>query len=99
VPVACTLDAGALAGRIDEWRALVASSVVAVETEPSSVRFVLERTNDALVAAVSLGEREKRCCAFFDVTVELDGERRALRLSVPAGAEEALGAFVAALRP
>lgn len=98
VPIACTLEAGSRAARGDEWRALVASSVVAVDAGLSSVRLLLRDSDDALVAAASLGAREKRCCAFFDVTIEIEPEQRALRLSVPPGAEEALADFVALLR-
>jgi hypothetical protein len=99
IPIACTLDAASVAVRTDEWRHFVASSVVAVETDDTTVRLVLQDSDAALVAAVSLGAREKACCAFFDVAVEIDPGRRALRLSVPAGAEEALAAFAALVRP
>lgn len=71
IPIACSLDAGSLAERIDEWR--------------------------ALVAAASLGQREKRCCAFFDVAIGLGADSRTLSLTVPDGAEGALGAFVVLL--
>jgi hypothetical protein len=98
VPIACTLEARSAAERADEWRALVASSVVAVDDGIDSVRLVLRDTDQALVAAASLGAREKQCCAFFDVTIEIEPERRALCLSVPPGAEEALRTFVALLR-
>jgi hypothetical protein len=98
VPIACTLEAGSTAERADEWRALIASSVVAVEVGIHSVRLVLRDTDEALVSAASLGAREKECCAFFDVGIEIDPERRALCLSVPPGAEEALTTFVALLR-
>jgi hypothetical protein len=98
VPIACTLEGGSRSERGDEWRAFVASSVVAVDKGNNNVRFVLRDSDDALVAAASLGAREKRCCAFFDVAIEIEPEERALRLSVPPGAEEALAAFVALLR-
>ena len=97
-PIACSLDAGALAGRVDEWRALVASSVVRVEAAPSSVRLFLRNSDAALVAAADLGAREKACCAFFDVAIEIEPGTRALRLAVPDGAEEALATFAALLR-
>jgi hypothetical protein len=58
----------------------------------------LRDSDAALVAAASLGAREKRCCAFFDVAIEIGPEERALRLSVPPGAEDALAVFVALLR-
>lgn len=98
VPVACTLDVGALGERVDEWRALVASSVVRVESDPTSVRLELRDSDAALVAAASLGAREKACCAFFAVAIEIEPDMRSLRLSVPDGGEEALASFAALLR-
>jgi len=97
IPIACSLDAGSLAERIDEWRALVASSVVEVEADATSVRMVLDDSPAALVAAASLGQRQKRCCAFFDVANDLGADSRTLSLTVPDGAEEALAAFVVLL--
>jgi hypothetical protein len=98
-PVACSLDAGSLTERIDEWRAFVESSVVEVESDATSVHLVLRESEAALVAAASLGQREKRCCEFFEVAIDIGSDRRALTLRVPDGAEEALAAFVALLTP
>ena len=97
-PIACSLDAGALAERIDEWRALVASSVDSVVAEPTAVHLVLDPSDAALVAAVGLAQREKQCCPFFGVAVDIGTEHRTLSLRVPDGAEEAMATFVAALR-
>ncbi len=98
-PIACSLDAGSLADRVDEWRALVATSVVAVEAEATVVHLVLEPSELALVTAVDLAQREKQCCPFFDVVVDIGARQRTLSLRVPDGAEEALTSFVAMLRP
>ncbi|HEY1652668.1 MAG TPA: hypothetical protein VGG09_12360 [Acidimicrobiales bacterium] len=97
-PIACSLDAGALGERIEEWRALVASSVVSVDAEPTAVHLVLDPSDAALVAAVGLAQREKQCCPFFGVAVDIGAESRTLSLCVPDGAEEVLATFVAALR-
>jgi anti-sigma-K factor RskA len=98
-PIACSLDAGSLADRVEEWRALVATSVVEVEAEPTGVYLVLEPSEEALVAAVELAQREKQCCPFFDVALEVGAQRRTLSLRVPQGAEEAMATFVAMLTP
>ncbi len=97
LPLACDLDAGSLVARLDEWRELLASAVVSVDAGPSSVRLTIADSDAALVAAASLGQRETQCCAFFDVSIDLGPEHRALVLSVPEGAEEVLATFVAAL--
>jgi hypothetical protein len=98
-PIACSLDAGSLAERADAWRALVASSVTAVEAETgdAAVRLVLRDTDEALTAAVALAQREKECCPFFDVSLALEADRRTLILAVPDGAGEVLAGFVAVL--
>lgn len=100
--IACSLDAGSLADRVREWRDLVGTSVQSVEVEPAdrprSVRLVLDPSDEALVSAASLGQREKQCCEFFDVAIEVGVDRRSLVFSVPPGAEDALAAFVEMLR-
>jgi hypothetical protein len=73
--------------------------VVAVEADDETVGLVLRDSDAALVAAASLGAREKACCAFFDVDIEIQPERRTLRFSVPAGAGEALTTFLELVRP
>ena len=98
-PIACGLDAGSLADRVEEWRALVATSVVRVEAEPAAVHLVLEPSDDALVAAAALAQREKQCCPFFDVAIDIGAQERTLSLRVPEGAEEAMATFVAMLTP
>jgi hypothetical protein len=98
-PIACSLDAGGLAERVDEWRALVVSSVTSVDAEPTAVHLVLDPSDRALTAAVALAQREKECCPFFDVSVTIEVDRRTLVLAVPDGAQELLATFVAILTP
>jgi hypothetical protein len=94
VPIACSLDAASFRERAEEWRALAISSVQIAGT---AVRLVLGPSDTDLIAAVALAQREKECCPFFDVSVELQADRRTLVLGVPDGAEEVLDAFVALL--
>jgi anti-sigma-K factor RskA len=96
-PIACSLDAASLSERTGEWRALVASSVVSVQAGDTAVRLELRESEAALTAAVDLAQREKRCCAFFEVSIVLDADRRTLVLAVPDGAEEMLASFVSLL--
>jgi len=98
-PIACSLEVGSRAERIEEWRELVASSVVEVVADATSVSLVLGDSDAALVAAASLGQREKQCCGYFAVAIELGPDRRTLTLRVPDGAEEAMTTFVALLTP
>jgi MerR family transcriptional regulator, copper efflux regulator len=97
-PIACSLTAEGLAERVEEWRALVASSVQTLESEATVVRMVLDGSDTALLAAAALGQREKACCDFFDVSIDLGSDVRTLTLRVPDGADEVLASFVAMLR-
>jgi hypothetical protein len=93
VPIACSLDPASLGERAEEWRALVASSVSSVHSGDAAVRLVLRDSDAALTAAASLAQREKQCCAFFDVSIVVEADRRTLVLAVPEGAEDVLAAF------
>jgi hypothetical protein len=94
VPIACSLDAASFQERAEEWRAL---AITSVEIVGSAVRLVLGTSDADLITAVVLAQREKECCPFFDVSVELQADRRTLVLAVPDGAEEVLDAFMALL--
>ena len=96
-PIACSLDAASFRERAGEWRALVASSVVSVQAGDTAVRLELRESEAALTAAVDLAQREKRCCAFFDVSIVVEADRRTLVLAVPDGAEDVLATFVVLL--
>ena len=57
--------------RVEEWQALVASSVRTLEADATTVRLVLDGSDDALLRAAALGQLEKACCPFFDVSIDL----------------------------
>jgi hypothetical protein len=63
-PIACTLAADALAARIGEWHALVAT---ATAREPIDGGWRLRFPPGTDV--VALTEAEQACCAFFDFAV------------------------------
>lgn len=98
-PIACSLDVGALADRIEEWRALVATHVITIEAEPTAVHLVLATSDEALLRAVELAQREKQCCPFFDVAVNIGAQQRTLSLRAPEGADDVMATFVTMLRP
>ena len=93
LPIACSLDAAALAERVAEMRAVGRGSLVAADPrgvlcfDPSpGVRVRLER----IVAA------ERECCPFLEL--DLQDEPDALRLTVSAreGAEPVVAGLVEA---
>ena len=46
---------------------------------------------------MSLSQREKECCAFFDFAIAMDAHARWLVAQVPPDAEEVLASFVGML--
>jgi hypothetical protein len=97
VPIACTLNADDLPVRLDEWKTFAHDWVVRSECGSTSFRLLLAADDRALVAAASLAQREKECCAFFEFTIALHADERWLNITVPDGAEEVLSAFAATL--
>ena len=97
-PIACSLESGDLTDRIGQWQALVAGSVSTLEVHATTVRMLLDGSDDALLRAAALGQLEKACCPFFDVSIDLTADACVLALRVPEGAEEVLRSFVAMLK-
>jgi hypothetical protein len=93
VPIACTLEAGDLPARVAAWKAFARDWVLETERGPALARFLLAPSDQALVAAASLAQREKACCAFFDFAIALDSDASWLCVTAPDHAEEALAVF------
>ena len=79
--IACTLGAGSLPGRVDEWHALLAH---VDRREPVDggvrLRFSAATPLDELVRLVAA---EHDCCAFFSFAMTLDGRGVALEVRAP----------------
>lgn len=73
-PVACTLDAGALAGRRAEWRRLAASALRESAEIPGGVRLTFDGGAGVAARLRGLVAAESVCCGFarWDVA-ESDG--------------------------
>jgi hypothetical protein len=97
VPIACTLSGDAWTERIAEWQSFYRSAVTETEVSPGSVRLRLAASDAVLVAAVSLSQREKECCAFFDFAIAMDAHDRWLVARVPPDAEAVLDSFICML--
>jgi hypothetical protein len=92
VPIACTLPAAQLPGRLAEFHDLYASAVRAVErVTPRHVRLRLAGAADLEATARDLLTRERQCCAFYDFALTPLGDGAlTLDVRVPAGAEPVL---------
>ena len=81
VPIACTLGAGEMSGRLAEWNALL-QTVTARHCLDDGVR--LEFRPDTDVAQIArLAAAERSCCRFFDFAVTIDGRGIALEVHAP----------------
>ena len=81
-PVACTLDATELPGRLDEWRDVMAH-VTARTPVAGGIRLEL----DAAVPLGGLAElirAEQACCSFFEFALTVDRRGAALEVRGPA---------------
>jgi hypothetical protein len=97
LPIACSLDAAALSGRLDEIAALGRDALIDVDRAPE--RAVLRFVADATVRdrVVAIADAESRCCGFLTLRVSDEPEAIVLTIDAPADAElvldELVGAF------
>ncbi len=97
-PIACTLSADAVEGRIDEWRRFLARSVQSFERPtPLLLRVELDASPGVVEAAADLARREKACCAFFAFSIDVEAEAPWLSVRVPPEARGTLDDFAALL--
>ncbi len=87
--IACTLPAGEITGRTDDWRHLLGSVVdrEALPTGETGIRLVLD-SDAPLDELTRLAVAEQGCCAFFSFAITVDGRGLALEIRAPAHAED-----------
>jgi DNA-binding transcriptional MerR regulator len=81
VPIACTLGAESLDGRLDDWSAVLAHATTRSAID-GGVRVALERStpiDDLLRLTVA----EQSCCAFFRFAITVDARGLALEVRAP----------------
>lgn len=100
-PIACTLDAGRMGGRIDEWSALLAatddggSGVVSRQAIDGGVRLELGPHTD-VAALARLAAAEQDCCRFFRFALTIDARGAALEVRAPSDAADVVTALFGA---
>jgi hypothetical protein len=93
-PIACTLSPNDYAGRLESFRQVVFSHLVAIErTGPTRLRLLLAGHADP-EAVRELLVREQGCCAFMSFTITPADGRLTADLEVPAEAAPTLDAMV-----
>jgi MerR family copper efflux transcriptional regulator len=100
-PIACTLGPGGVAGRLEEWRAVLAgpdeasTGVVARVAIEDGLRLEFGPGSDVLEIA-RLAAAEQDCCRFFSFSIVIDERRTALEVRAPADGQDALAALFGA---
>ena len=103
IPIACTLGAGEMATRLDEWNALLAG-------QPHLLRGVLARRalddgglrlefgpNTDVTEIARLAAAEQGCCRFFTFALMIDDRGFALEVHAPPDAQPVLTALFGAV--
>jgi hypothetical protein len=88
--MACSLEPGDYIKRLDEFRRLFATSLLARHREPRRLHRHLNRSTVAEPDVRDLLRREQECCPFFTFTVAAATAWLGVEASVPAGAEALL---------
>ena len=102
VPIACTLGAGAMSRRLDEWNALLADKQqllrgVAARLAPDDGGLRLEFGPNTDIAEIArLAAAEQGCCRFFTFALTIDDRGIALEVHAPADAQPVLTALFGA---
>jgi MerR family transcriptional regulator, copper efflux regulator len=92
VPIACTLDAGEMPERLDDWRSVLGRVTGRTATEDGGLRLTFDP--DADVAALAgLIAAEQGCCAFFAFALTVDQRGVALEVRAPEDAEPVVAAL------
>ncbi len=102
VPIACTLDAGEMSTRLDEWNALLADKqhllrgVLARRAlDDGGLRLEFGPNTDVTEIA-RLAAAEQGCCRFFDFALVIDDRGIALEVHAPPEARPVLTALFGA---
>lgn len=83
-PIACTLEADSLGGRLDDWRSLLTSAVARHQIVYGvRVEFDSAVPTDELMRLVAA---EQQCCQFFRFAITVDTRGIALEVTAPADA-------------
>jgi len=91
-PIACTLDGGDMATRLDEWNALLAGVTARRRLGDGGLR--LEFGPGADVAEIAqLAAAEQGCCRFFHFALVIDDRGVALEVHAPPDGEPVLAAL------
>ena len=84
--IACSLDGGAMEGRLEDWRSLMGEDVGRVAID-GGVRLEFPADTD-IAHIVGLAEAEQSCCRFFSFSITVDERGVGLEVRAPDDAAE-----------
>jgi len=95
LPVACSLDPGALAARREGLLSELVRRAYTRQDLASGLRLSFATADDTFALIMRTIELERRCCRFlrFQITVEPDGGPVSVELTGPAGTQEFLASL------
>jgi hypothetical protein len=94
LPLACSLDAPALADRLEEMRAVGSDAFLSAEAD-GVLRF--RASPDTRARLERIVAAEAACCPFLGLRLEEEPDALLLTISAPEGAEPVVAALVEAL--
>jgi len=81
-PIACTLAAGSMRTRYEEWMSLLGTDVTSRTAIDGGLRLDLAPTADVgEIARLAVAEQD--CCRFFSFAVTIDGRGVGLEVTAP----------------
>jgi MerR family copper efflux transcriptional regulator len=86
VPIACTLEPGAMPDRLAEWSTVLDRASARIATADGALRIEFGEDAD-LGHLVRLVAAEQHCCAFFSFAITFDHRGVALEVRAPDGAD------------
>lgn len=96
--VGCSLDADGLAGRVHEWRELLARAAFVQRTGVTIIAG-FDQSPALLAEITGLCAAEVACCPFFDFTIAVAADAVTLTVGGPDGAADLLDAVSATAHP
>jgi hypothetical protein len=94
IPIACSLDAGAMGDRFEEWQTLLARSSARKPTD-AGYRLTFPRDSGLAGALADLAAREIECCPFFTFAIRFTNDALTLDVEVPPEARELVASLFA----
>lgn len=91
-PIACSLDAAAVHGRIDDWQHVVAKAIDRTAID-GGIALQFPAAPDTAAELARLAAAEQQCCTFFDFRLHLAGPVIEFEVRSPAEASDVVAAM------